>query len=613
MAQDRDIKYVNKDFGDFRSQLIEYAKNYFPDSYNDFSPTSPGMMFIEMAAYIGDILSFYQDTQLQETYLQHAKNPTNLYNLAYMMGYRPKISTPSEVDIEVSQLVGAYLGQPNYYEALTIPANTIIKSTAKGGTTFVIENPIDFTFSSSYDNTTATVETLSGGNPSQFRLTKTVRAVSGELKTSTYSIGTSEKFKTITIDDVSIIAIQSIIDSDSNIWYEVPFLGQETIFIDSKNTAADSSNVPYGLAIQSVPRRFVTRFTSTGQLQIQFGSGITGQTDSALVPNPTNVGIKSTEGISRKKYAYDPSNYLYTQTYGLAPSNTTLTIKYLVGGGVEANAPANTINTLVQYSSTPTTNPPDGGIQITDQLDTVTFNNPQPAAGGKDGDSVDEIRENTLRSFNEQDRVVTLQDYSVRAMSMGSKYGSIAKVYVTQDELTNQSSNKDSIIDNNPLALSLYTLAYDNNKNLTQSTPTLKNNLRTYLSEYIMMTDSLNLKDAFVINIGINYDIIVKPNFLGRDVLVACTNRLKDYFNIDKWNINQPINLSPIFTLLDQEKGVQTVQRIEMVNKAGGTYSQYSYDVVGATKNNIVYPSYDPCIFEVKYPDIDIKGRITTL
>jgi len=613
MAQDRDIKYVNKDFGDFRNQLIEYAKNYFPDSYNDFSPTSPGMMFMEMAAYVGDVLSFYQDTQLQETYLQHAKNPANLYNLAYMMGYRPKITTPSEVDIEVTQLVGALSGQPNYNEALTIPANTIIKSTAKGGTNFIIENPIDFHFSSSYDPTTITVETLSGGNPSQFRLTKTARAVSGELKISTQVIGNSEKFKTITIEDTNIIAIQSIVDSGGNIWYEVPFLGQETVFTDNKNPAADSSNVPYGLAIQSVPRRFVTRFTSTGQLQVQFGSGITEQTDSVLVPNPTNIGIKSTEGLSRKKYAYDPSNYLYTQTYGLAPSNTTLTIKYLVGGGVEANTPANTINTLVQYNSTPTTSPEDGYISTTDQLSTVTFNNPQAAAGGRDGDSIEEIRENTLRSFNEQDRVVTLQDYSVRALSMGSKYGSIAKVYVTQDELTNQSSNKDNIIDNNPLALSLYTLAYDNNKNLTQSTSTLKNNLRTYLSEYIMMTDSLNLKDAFIVNIAINYDIIVKPNFAGRDVLVACTNRLKDYFNIAKWNINQPINLSSIYTLLDQEKGVQTVQKIEVVNKVAGTYSQYAYDIPSATRNNIVYPSYDPMIFEIKFPDTDIKGRITTL
>jgi hypothetical protein len=606
MAQDRDIKYVNKDFGDFRSQLTEYAKNYFPDTYNDFSPSSPGMMFIEMAAYVGDVLSFYQDTQLQETYLQHAKNPANLYNLAYMMGYRPKITSPSEVDLEISQIVGAVGGEPNWGQALYIPAYTRLKSTVADQVNFFIDKHIDFTFSSSYDNTEVTVETLSGANPSQFRLTKTAKAISGEVKTITETITSVEKFKTLIIDDVNIIGIQSIVDSNSNIWYEVPFLGQDTIFVDNTNNTPDKQVVPYSLALQKVPRRFVTRFTATGQLQVQFGAGINGQDDSIITPDPTNVGFGSNQGISRIDYAFDPSNFLSTKSYGLAPSNTTLTIKYLVGGGVAANAPANTINTLVGYSGTPT-------AVDTSQLSTVTFNNILPAAGGRDGDTVDELRENSMRAFNEQGRAVTLQDYTVRALSMDSKYGSIAKVYVTQDQLTNPNSSTDSIVDSNPLSLSIYTLAYDNNKNLTPATTTLKNNLKTYLAEYMMLTDALNIKDAFVVNIGINFDIIVKPNFSGRDVLLACTNRIKDYFNITKWNINQPINLSSIYTLLDQEKGVQTVQKVEAINNAGGIYSQYAYDIVGATRSNIVYPSYDPCIFEVKYPDTDIKGRITTL
>ena len=606
MAQDRDIKYVNKDFGDFRSQLIEYAKNYFPDSYNDFSPSSPGMMFIEMAAYVGDVLSFYQDTQLQETYIQHAKNPANLYNLAYMMGYRPKITTPSEVDIEVSQIVGATGGDPNWNQALYIPAYTRIKSTAADQVNFFIDKHIDFKFSSSYDDTEITVESLSGANPSQFRLTKIARAISGEVKTITEAITSVEKFKTITINDTNIIGIQSIVDSNNNIWYEVPFLGQDTIFVDNTNNAPDKQTVPYSLTLQKVPRRFVTRFLANGQLQIQFGAGINGQDDSIITPDPTNVGIGTNQGVSRIDYAYDPSNFLSTRSYGLAPSNTTLTITYLVGGGVIANAPANTINTLVGYGGIPT-------AVDTSQLNTVTFNNTLAAVGGRDGDTVDELRENSLRAFNEQGRTVTLQDYTVRALSMDSKYGSIAKVYITQDQLTNPNSATDSIVDSNPLSLSLYTLAYDNNKNLVPATSTLKSNLKTYLSEYMILTDALNIKDAFVVNIGVNFDIIVKPNFSGRDVLLACTNRLKDHFNITKWNINQPINLSSLYTLLDQEKGVQTVQKVEVINNVGGVYSQYAYDVKGATRDNIVYPSYDPCIFEVKYPDLDIKGRITTL
>jgi len=599
MAQDRDIKYTGRDFTDLRSELIEYAKNYFPNTYNDFTPTSPGMMFIEMAAYVGDILSFYQDMQLQETYLQYAKDPVNLFNLAYMMGYRPKITTAAEATIEVSQVVGAVAGQPDWTEALQIGAGIQLSSTTSGQTKFYIDTPIDFTFSSSYDTTDVTVESISGTSPDQFRLTKTRKAYSGEVKTITQQITTAEKFKTVVIDDISIIGILSIKDSNNNTWYEVPFLGQDTVFVDDDNNSSDSSLVPYNLVLQKVPRRFTTRLTATGQLQIQFGAGITGQSDEVLTPDPTNVGLGTSQGISRIDYAYDPSNFLYTQTYGLAPSNTTLTINYLVGGGVTANVPANTITNLIST--------------VVDPTNSLTFNNPEAASGGKDGDTVEELRQNSLRAFNEQGRAVTLQDYTVRALSLPSRYGSIGKVYITQDQLTNPNSTTDSIVDSNPLSLSLYALAYDINKNLIQTSPTLKDNLKKYLAEYMTLTDAINIKDAFVVNIEVQYDIITKPNFLGRDVLLQCNTLLQDYFDIRKWNINQPIDMSSIYTLLDQVPGVQTVQKVQINNLSGGNYSQYAYDINGATRNNVVYPSYDPMIFEVKFPTTDIKGRITTL
>ena len=601
MAQDREIKYVNKDFTDFRNQLVEYTKNYFPNTYNDFSPASPGMMFMEMAAYVGDVLSFYQDMQLQETYLQYAKNPANLYTLAYMMGYRPKVTTVAEVDLEVSHLVNALPnGQPDWSQALQVSSGTQLQANTTGQPRFYIDRPIDFTFSSSYNPTTVVVETLdTNGEPDQYRLIKTVKAVSGEVRSYTETITSIEKYKTITLTDSQIVSILGITDNTGNTWYEVPFLGQDTVFADGTNLdPTDNGLVPYNLSLQKVPRRFTTRFNSTGQLILQFGAGITGQSDGIITPDPTNVGFGSNQGISRIDYAYDPSNFLYTQTYGQAPLGT-LDIKYLVGGGISANVPANTITNLL----TP----------ITDPTNSITFTNPAPATGGKDGDTVEEIRQNSLRSFNEQGRAVTLQDYTVRALSLPAKYGSVGKVYITQDQLTNPNSATDSIIDSNPLSLSLYTLAYDNNRNLQLATVNLKNNLKTYLSQYMLLTDAINIKDAFVVNIGVNFDIILRPNYLGRDVLLACNNLLIDYFDIRKWSINQPINISSIYTLLDQVKGVQTVQKVEIFNNAGEPYSEYAYDIKGATRNNTVYPSYDPMIFEIKYPDIDIKGRITTL
>jgi hypothetical protein len=605
MAEDRDIKYVGRDFTDFRTQLVEYSKNYFPNTYNDFSPTSPGMMFIEMAAYVGDILSFYQDIQLQETYLQFAKNPANLYSLAYMMGYRPKITTVSEVNLEVSHLVDSVNNLPDWSQTLLIGAGTQLTANTTGQPSFFIDKPIDFSFSSSYDPTVVTVESIDNetGEPDQFRLLKQVKAYSGTVQVATEVISSAEKFKTITLPGQKIIGILSIVDSEDNRWYEVPFLGQDTIPVDDANNSSDSDKVPYTFSLQKVTRRFTTRFTSTGQLQIQFGAGITGQQDTIITPDPTNVGLGTVSPIERMSYAYDPTNFLHTQAYGVAPSNTTLTITYLTGGGIVANAPANTINDVTSL----------GQVVGTADQTTLTFNNPQPATGGKDGDTIEEVRQNSLRSFNEQGRAVTLQDYTVRALSLPAQYGSIGKVYVTQDQLTNSNTTTDSIIDSNPLSLSMFTLAYDNNRNLVNTSETLQNNLKQYLAQYMLLTDAINIKDAFVVNIGVNFDIVIRPNFLGRDVLLQCTNTLIDYFDITKWNINQPINISSIYTLLDKVTGVQTVQNIQIINKSGGNYSQYGYDIQGATRNSVVYPSYDPMIFEVKFPTTDIKGKIVTL
>lgn len=608
MAEIRDIKYVAREFSDYRQELIEFAKNYFPDAYNDFSPTSPGMMFIEIAAYVGDILSFYQDTQLQETFLQYAKEPGNLYTMAYMMGYKPKVTNVAEVELQVSQNIGAdpTTNKPNWDQALVVSENAVVTANSSGRVNFFVENKIDFSYSSSYDPTDIVISEIQGGVPSQFTLTKKAKAFSGEVKTLTQTFTTAEKFNTITIEEPNIIGILEITDSsndDITTWYEVPFLGQDTVFVEQTNVGADADKVPNSIQLQKVPKRFVTRFNSQGHLQIQFGAGTTGTDDTVFTPDPTNVGIGTDQGITTIDKAYDPSNYLYTQTYGLAPSNTTLTIKYLVGGGVEANVPA---NTLTGFSATVT------AVDNTFE-NTLAFNNNQPAIGGKDGDTVEEIRQNSLRSFAEQKRTVTLQDYTVRALSLNPKFGTVAKVFVTQDELNSTRSTTDSIIDSNPLALSMYVLAYDNEKKLVTATNTLKNNLRTYMSYYMPLTDALNIKDAFVVNIGVNFDILVRPNYNSRDVLLACNNALQDFFDISKWNINQPINISTIYSLLDRVTGVQTVSKIEIINKQGSDYSQYAYDIKGATRNNVVYPSYDTMIFELKYPNRDIKGRTTVL
>jgi len=604
MAQSRDIKYVGRDFSDFRGQLIEFAKGYFPDTYNDFSPSSPGMMFIEMASYVGDVLSFYQDSQLQETFLQYAKNPGNLYNLAYMYGYRPKVVTPAEVEVEVSQEVDAdpITFVPDFSQAIIIEQNSIVSSNSAGNPQFFFNNRVDFGFSSSLDPTRVEVLTLSGTDPATYRLTKKAKIYSGEIKETNVNFGTAEKFTTITLEDDNISRVLSITGSDASVWYEVPFLGQETVYTENRNTDSDNGQVYNALSLTKTPRRYVTRYNSTGKLTIQFGAGVLPTDDEDFIPTITNVGLGTNTGVSRLDYAYDPSNFLYSRTYGLAPSNVDLNIRYVVCKGIADNVPANSINTLTRITN-------QGSAA---KIATLAVNNPQPAAGGSDGDTIEEIRQNAFRAFNEQGRVVTLEDYKVRTLSLPPSLGSIGKVYVEQDQLSSRASTTDSIIDSNPLSITLHILSYDSAGKLTSTTSTLKNNLKNYLSQYIIITDAINIRDAFIVNIGVDYEIKVFPNFIPREVLLKCNNAIAKFLSTDRVDINTPINLTDLQLLLAEVKGVQVVQSVKVVNKAGGAYSTYGYDIEGATRGNIVYPSLDPCIFEIKFPEIDIKGRVTT-
>ena len=613
MAVNRDIKYLNKDFSDFRSQLINFSKNYFPTTYTDFSPSSPGMMFMEQAAYVGDVLSFYLDNQLQETYLQYVRQTNNIFDLAYMFGYKPKVTGLSNVDIEVFQLVpsknegGNYV--PDYDYALYFDANTQVTST-NNSTTFNIEDPIDFTVSNSLDLTTVSIAQISANNPTYFLLKKTRKASSGNINTTTFSFGDFEEFPTVNINDINIGGIIDVFDSDGREYYEVDYLGQETVFKSLKNTNVNdpnnyvnSNDSPYILQVEKIQRRFASKFINSGSLQIQFGSGNPSDTDEEIIPNPNNVGIGLPYEKKKLTTAYSPTNFIFTNTYGISPVNTTLTFRYTTGGGVSSNVPSNTI-TLLDTSTVSFTNNNLNAVTAQYIFDSAAVNNAKAASGGQDGDNAEEIRQNTLANFSSQLRNVTADDYLVRTLSMPSKYGIISKAYA-QKPKANEGNN----------TVDLYVLGYDSNKNLTVASNTLKENLLSYLNQYRMIGDSVGIKNAFIINISVNFEIITLPNFNNSQVLTQCLNQLRDYFNIDKWQINQPILLKDIELLIDKVQGVQTVQNVIITNKAGTNlgYSEYAYDINGATQGKIIYPSIDPCIFEVKYPNQDIKGKVINI
>ena len=609
----RDIKYINRDFSDFRQRLIEFSKTYFPQTYNDFSEASPGMMFMEQVSYVGDVLSFYLDNQFQETFIQYAQQTNNIYELAYMFGYKPKVTGAAQVTVDFyQQLPAKQIGVdyfPDYDYAVTIGENTTISSI--NAVSFLIQDKIDFSISSSQDPTEITIYQISNNTPQYYLLKKSRNAISSTINTTTFNFTEPIPYNTVTLNVNGFIKILDVIDSDGNVWYEVDHLGQEMVLNPIKNTNINDPNktddTPYLLRLKKVARRFATRIISPTSITMQFGAGSPADITEEITPNADNVGLGLPFKQDKLTTAYSPVNFLYTSTYGIAPSNTTLTIRYLTGGGVSSNIGVNTLtqlNTLNTKFNNINLNPTTANYIF----NSLAVNNDEAASGGNSGDTPEQIRQNSLAFVASQQRSVTADDYLIRVLSMPSDYGSVTKAYIEQPKLTD---NQVSTIE----TLNLYVLSQNADGQLDYATKTLKNNLRTYISQYRIIGDNIEIRDAFIINIAVDFEIIILPEYNNNKILLSCITALRNYFNISNWQINQPILLKDLYILLDKIKGVQTVKNVSITNKAGTTsgYSPYAYDITGAIQNQVIYPSLDPSIFEIRYPNQDIKGKVVPL
>lgn len=622
----KDIRYLGRDFGALRQNLIDFAKNYFPNTYQDFNESSPGMLFIEMAAYVGDVLSYYTDVALQESMILQASETQNILNLAQSFGYKPKSSVASSVVLDVFQIVPAInngtTNVPDWNYAFAIEPGMIVANENDDSIQFRTLEYLDFKFSSSIDPTEVTVFEVDGSNePTYYLLKKSVKAISGVLKSVDFTFGSPKPYDKVIINDENIIDILYAIDDEGNKWHHVPYLAQDTIFEPVANIPRNDKELtqyrtetPYLLKMRKIPRRFTSRVFEENQetkYEVSFGSGISGFDDEELIPNPDLVGSSLIGNDAFSSLNIDPSNFLYTKTYGLAPSNTTLTIFYTVGGGIQDNVPSETLTRVV---SRPILLDPTGldNTLYTETIRSIAVTNPIPATGGNDAETFDEIRQNALASFAAQNRAVTKEDYIVRAYSMPQKYGSIAKAYITKDTQLTEDSIFNSERVPNDLALDLYVLGYDNQQKLTTVNTATKENLRTYMGHHRILTDAINIKDAYIVNIGIEFEIITLPDQNGNRVILDCITRLQEYFDITLWQINQPIVISNVYTELDRIDGVQTVVSVKFKNLYDPNlgYSGNAYDIDIATKDGIIFPSLDPSIFEIKYPNNDIIGRV---
>ncbi len=663
----KDIKYLNKDFASFRGNLIEFAKTYFPKTYSDFNESSPGMMFIEMASYIGDSLSYYIDDTLKESLMTYAEDPQSVLALAQYLGYKPKVTSPAITTLSVYQLVPSIgvgvNNKPDEKFYLRIKEGLLSNST-NNNIVFRTTDVVDFS-----DETGREISIYqrdaNTGEPLFYLVKKYVQALSGELREKEVTFTNYVPFQKIDLDETNVIQIYDVRDSNGNKWYEVPYLGQEMVFVDTPNTEINDpdlyqfkSTVPFILKTIKTARRFVTKVNQNNTTSIQFGAGDSSASDEQLIPNLKNVGLGLPNSISRLEESFDPTNFLKTKSYGTSPSNTTMTVKYMVGGGVDSNIAVGEltkINTIEFEEDTDAFNAVDFTI-YTQIKNSVAIDNEIPGTGGRGAESLEEIRQNSLANFGSQNRAVTANDYQVRALSMPSKFGAVAKAFAVADgtldnnspasilaspnhlqeftdlvmsfvnkpdseEPTEQSVKQDITRfligktsneneKNNPFAINLYLLGYNVNGHLTGLSRGVKENLKTYMNEYRLLTDGINMLDGFVINIGIEFEIITFGNYNKSEIVTRCIDELKQYFSVDNWTFNQTINLSEVELLIANVEGVSSVPMLKITNKCGGKYSPNSYNIDAATKNKIIYPSLDPSVFEIKYPDSDIKGRV---
>jgi len=624
----KQIGYLSKTFTDFRQNFIEFTKAYYPNTYSDFNEASPGMMFIEMASYLGDVLSFYIDNSFKENLMAYAQQTPNVVTISQFLGYKPKLYSVSTTEAELSIIVPATLVNGEY-----VPDGRYLLKVALGSTfstnegqsvSFRLVEPVDFNDISTEDYIVNSDD--NSGNPNDFVVIKKCKLIAGTEKTVDLTFASAQRFVTKQIDDTNVVAVLDVVDNENNKWYEVDYLAQDVVLDDLEvvTNAEDGMMPPKGLRLRKVPRRFVTRINRDLRTELIFGSGVTNDSDEDILVDSRQIAtnqygntIINTVG----NIAVNNFNFLNSSAYGLAPSNTTLTVRYLVGGGVESNCNTNTIvnvdNLIVQNDISGYSTAEVAIFNST--LQTVEINNTLPATGGGSGESIEEMKENALMFFNAQNRVVTADDYVVRSYALPPKYGTVAKAYALRDEKLNtiMTLQNQEFVENpvDPTAINLYTLGYNKNKKLTTLNTLVKDNLSRYVGQYRLLTDDVKLLDAFIINIGINFDITVFKNYNMKDVLARCIDTIQQFFDVDKWSINQPIIIADLVYQIGSVEGVQNVGKLEIFNKYqfkdGLDYHPYRYDIPSATINGVVYPSLDPSIFELRYPQYDIRGNAT--
>ena len=644
------VKYVSKDFNSLKKDLVEYTKSYFPDTYKDFNETSTGMMLIELASYVGDVLSYYIDYNYKESIITTASEKRNVVRLAEFLGYKTPPISAAYVPLTVTTEVGVTdVGKPRYSDAplSPIPAGLQVQSNANSNLKFETLGEIDFQLSSSLGAPIASQPSTfdANGLVSSYTLVARVNAISGETRTKSFSVGSPTKFLQLQLDEPNVIEILDCRDSSGQKWYEVQYLAQDRILKElhyvsdtERTTAYDQGaivdendptrfmsevDVPYTLDYIKTNKKFVTKVNHTNnKTSLQFGNGlykfnVSGSSDSSLFSIIEQQGI-NVSGVPGSVINAALNNLTTNNSLNLGetPANTILTVTYRVGGGLQSN---------VQVGELTDVNNAPSGVNI-------SVTNEEPASGGTNGQTITEIKENAKTFFASQLRCVTREDYQARIFNMPAKFGNIAKCYVHRL--------------NDISGLKIYTLSYNQNKKLTQTPLIVLNNLRLYLEQFRMINDALDfgfqttngfIFSGYKINFGVNFEINADRRFNPTEVKIRAINVIRNFFRTDKMNFRQSINLNDLkyeVLGLDGVIGVKTLKLFQNTSELAGQSDLnpkqlayyngdgtidtvqgtngygFKYDFNTATIDDVVRPSATAAVFELRNPDTDIYGRV---
>ena len=590
------IKYTSRDFNTIKQDLVDYAKRYYPNTFKDFSEAGFGSLMLDTVSYVGDILSFYLDYSVNETFIDTAVEYDNVLKLGRQMGFKFK-GTP------ISQ------GQASFY--IVVPANSAGNApessyipTLKRGSQFSSANGVTFTlnedvsFADPSNEVVVATANSTTGVPTGYAIKASGQVISGELLRESVTVGEYQKFRTIELDAVNVSEIVSITDSEGNEYYEVDYLSQDVIYKSVSNRGANKNKTTAVLRPFIVPRRFTTeRIRDRMIIQFGYGSDRTERTDPLVDPSKVVLQVHGKDYFTDA--SFDPSNLIETDKFGIVPADTTLTIIYrsnnLPDVNVSANALINVDAPDIEFDD-PTSLSLDS---IQDVVSSLEVSNEEPITGDNSLPTVTELKQRIYNVYASQNRAVTALDYKSLCYSMPPRFGSIKRVNVIKDPGSYRRN------------LNAYVISEDENGNLIQANTTIKNNLKQWLNQGRMINDTVDILDAKIINIGIDIEIVTALGSNSYDVLNNVVLEVSAIYS-KTFDIGEPLYISDIYSIANKVDGVVDTISVRIYQKDGTGYSSdINFNVndnLSSDGRYIIVP--ENAILEIKNPDIDIKGSI---